>query len=276
MKKGVIIHVFACVVFLSMASNALSQPPQGYQIDIGGGTFSLNSDNMAGKSGFHADAVLEKFVSNNTSLALAGGIAKQDFDPGGNTISTDFTYASLQTRYYPFPANGISPFAYLGAGGINFSLAGGPRYWDLLGSMGAGVDMALTPAFKLSLSAGYHLTTGDDFDGYVDNKKDSFVTLRAGLALNLSKNAGGYTDLSGQAATAEQVEYSVLEKKVDSEQADAAKRIEYLNSLRQRVKNLQQQLLSYEATKTELQNAIVSSDEMIKKLEQELMKRNRQ
>jgi hypothetical protein len=273
MKKGVIIHAFACVVFLFMASNALPQPLQGYKIDIGGGTFSLNSDDMAANSGFHADAVFEKFVSNNTSLALVGGIAKQDFDQGGNTISTDFTYASLQTRYYHFLSSRISPFAYLGAGGVNFSVAQGPRYWDLLGSIGAGVDVALNPALKLSLSGGYHLTTGDDFDGYADNKKDSFVTLRAGLALNLSKNAGGYAD---QAGAAEQVEYSVLQKKLDNEQADATKRIEYLNSLRQRMKDLQQQLLSSEVTKKELQNAIASSDETIKRLEQELKRRNGQ
>lgn len=144
-------------------------------------------------------------------FGAAYGTYKGNDDPTGATYSTDIIPIEARFLLYPFKESSFNPYLYAGAGVIHYtidelSLIGTPLLREeddfaVVFPLGVGLTVPVGDAFGIELSAGWHLTSTDELDGYKeDENNDNYWNLSAGISFPLSESNN---DLDGDGLTNE-------------------------------------------------------------------------
>ena len=264
-----IIMIF--IIASALIAPILAQDLTSMEIGLASGLFNFDNDDVKYDNGFHSEVLLRKYLSNRVSLGLAAGMAKQTFSPGLKDIETDFVYASLRAQYDLFPFSRVTPFVYGGLGALNFSANESPHYWDADAMLGGGLSFKLNHFLRLNMDGAYHMTTGDDFDAVNNDKKDKYITAKAGLSFSLSRAEKGNSH-SEDYAFMQQTEQTAQESPSYTPTVPKTENNEgqHLKALEQRVDKLSNEMNVFDVMKSELEKAITFSDQVIQELEVQL------
>ena len=150
--------------------------------------FSVNTQKLRG------DMHSGRFVYGGSPLVL-----RYNFKPA-LFLETDFGFSRLSTRengalletdllnvggklgYRFLNTKRFNPLFYVGLGGFNYKLNNFPRYWDIYGAMGAGVEIFATRSLGVNLTGDFRYSYGNGFDGSSLAKgKDGYFNLSFGI-----------------------------------------------------------------------------------------------
>ena len=245
------------------------QTGSNLEIGFAGGTINFETDNTASQMGLSYNLYLHKWFSNHFYAGLCGGFAKQSFGAAEQKFSTDFLRGGLFAGYELLPFSRVTPYVQVGAGALSFSVADGPSYWDGDASAGGGLALRLSNALRFSINGAYHFTSGDDFEGAVNNTPDRYVSAHAGLSWAFAQrstveNELIYSPSENASATVES----------DSQQ-DPTSLIEanLHKNMTMRIQELEKQMQAFQEMKDLLRKEIIERDDEIRKLETLLVSR---
>ncbi|MBT3343721.1 MAG: OmpA family protein [Gemmatimonadetes bacterium] len=170
-------------------------PAEGQFLDYGRAGFGggIMVDGVLGQTELQdkADAQVRAHISHGLTERLSAQLGVGYVALSGNDYDTDIGQIDLRLQYSVHPMERISPFAYIGAGGLRYDLASmssrrtddaEPIGWSAVIPVGVGVKMKVGSRLSIDLGAGYTHTFRDDINSAIARKgSDVYWGLRLGF-----------------------------------------------------------------------------------------------
>jgi outer membrane protein OmpA-like peptidoglycan-associated protein len=212
MKRLVVVTLLLIVNLCPLVASA--QNTQGkWALGFHGGVNYWINDFNQRKVGPGGDVILRYGLSRFVSLGVTGGYEILKAQQLPNLVLSGYQYdylkldaidAAVQLWVHPAPGRRVSPYLYMGVGGIFYKREDGlkkpvpdTKYKNsIIVPVGVGLEIFATKKVSVVVEGGYRLMD-DKTDFLVFNKNDSWATAKAGINIYLGSGDADDDDNDG-------------------------------------------------------------------------------